>query len=88
MYKRDIVAMIIDQRNQNADKVQKIMTGWGCMIKTRLGLHDGVLNECTPTGMVILEMVGESEKIDEFVHKINLLKGVQAKRMTLELPQA
>lgn len=86
MKKRDIVAIIVEQRNETAVNVQKILTGWGCMIKTRLGLHEGVLDECVPCGLIILEMVGEDAKIEEFLRKLNLLKGVQAKRITLELP--
>lgn len=83
--KREIVAIIVDHRNDTAVNVQKVLTGWGCMIKTRLGLHEGVLDNCTQTGLIILEMIGESEKIDEFVRKVTLVKGANAKRMTLEL---
>ena len=83
--KREIVAIIIDHRNESALNVQKVLTGWGCMIKTRLGLHEGVLDNCTQSGLIILDMVGENDKIAEFVRKINLVKGAQAKRLTLEL---
>ena len=86
MKKREIVALVIETRDQAAVQVQKILTAWGCMIKTRLGIHDGVMDHCTQTGLVILEVIGENEKIEEFVRKLNLVKGVQAKRLTLELP--
>ncbi len=85
MRKRDIVAVLIESRSETAVNVQKILTGWGCLIKTRLGLHDGVLNKCSQTGLVILEMVGEDEKIDECVRKLNLIKGAQAKHIRLDL---
>ena len=85
--KRDIVAIIVDHRSDTAVNVQKVLTGWGCMIKTRLGLHEGVLDDCTQTGLIILEMVGESDRIDEFLRKLNLVKGAQAKRLTLELEE-
>jgi hypothetical protein len=86
MTKRNIVGLLILTRNETAIQVQKVLTAWGCMIKTRLGIHDGVLDNCTQSGLVILELVGEDEKIEEFVRKINLVKGAQAKRLTLELP--
>jgi hypothetical protein len=82
---RNIVAIMVHHRGETAVKVQQVLTGWGCMITTRLGLHEGVLDECTQTGLIIVEMVGDSEKIDEFVRKLNLIKGVQAKRITLEI---
>lgn len=85
MNKRDVVAMLISTRNETAVNLQKILTAWGCMIKTRLGIHDGVLDKCTQTGLVLMEMVGEDAKIDEFVHKLNLVKGVSAKRVSLQL---
>jgi len=85
MLKRNIVAILVHHRGESAVKVQQVLTGWGCMITTRLGLHEGVLDDCTQTGLIIVEMVGESEKIDEFVRKLNLIKGVSAKLITLEL---
>ena len=84
MRKRDIVAVLVENRSECAVNVQKILTAWGCMIKTRLGLHDGVMDKCSQTGLLILEMVGEDEKIDEFVRKINLIKGSQAKHIRLD----
>lgn len=85
MKKRDIVAVIVENRSESAVNVQKILTGWGCMIKTRLGVHDGVMDKCSQTGLIILEMVGEDEKIDEFVRKLNLINGAQAKHIRLDL---
>ncbi len=85
MNKRNVVAMLISTRNETAVNVQKVLTAWGCMIKTRLGIHDGVLDKCSQTGLVLMEMVGEDAQIDEFVHKLNLVKGVSAKRVVLEL---
>jgi hypothetical protein len=85
MSKRNVVALLISTRNETAVNVQKILTAWGCMIKTRLGIHDGVLDKCSQTGLVLLEMVGEDAKIDEFVRKLNLVQGASAQRVTLEL---
>jgi len=85
MLKRNIVAIMVHHRGETALKVQQILTGWGCMITTRLGLHEGVLEDCTQTGLIIVEMVGESEKIDEFTRKLNLIKGVNAQHITLEI---
>lgn len=81
--KREIVAVLMDERKDSAVNVQKILTGWGCMIKTRLGIHDGVMDHCTQTGLIILEMMGETEKLDEFCRKLNLIAGCEAKRVSL-----
>ncbi len=85
MKHRTIVAVIVKQRSETSINVQKILSAWGCMITTRLGLHEGVLDTCTQTGLIIVEMVGEEEKKEEFVRKLNLIKGVQAKKIDLQV---
>ena len=59
---KTVMAIIVDNRKNVAEKVQKLLTGWGCLIKTRLGLHDGVLDNCSDVGLIILELVGNSEQ--------------------------
>ena len=85
MKHRTIVAVIVKQRSETSINVQKILSAWGCMITTRLGLHEGVLDTCTQTGLIIVEMVGEEEKKEEFVRKLNLIQGVQAKKIDLQV---
>ena len=87
MEKRNVVAIIVDKRSDVSVTLQKLFTGWGCMIKTRLGIHEGILDHCTQTGLIILEMVGELKKIKEFVRKLNLINGVKANYLSLELPK-
>lgn len=83
--KKSVLLVLIGKRNDAALKVQQVLTGWGCMIKTRLGLHDGVLDNCTEHGMLFLELVGEDEKKQELTRKLSVLPGVTAKLVELEL---
>lgn len=83
--KKTVVAILVSHRNQAAANVQKVLTGWGCMIKTRLGIHEGILDDCSEKGLIILDLVGEEEKKEELVRKLNALSGVSAKRVDLEL---
>jgi len=82
---KTIVAILVSNRQEVATRVQSVLTSWGCMIKTRLGLHGGVLDECTDTGLIVVELVGEEEKRDEFVRKLSVIKGVDVKRIDLAL---
>jgi len=82
---KEIILVLIDHRKEAAVKVQQILTGWGCMIKTRLGLHDSVLDNCSDSGLLFLEVVGETEKHQEIVRKLNLLDGVSAKLVSLSV---
>ncbi len=83
--KKSILLVLVGKRKEEAVKVQQILTGWGCMIKTRLGIHDGVLDNCSDSGLVILELVGEDEKKDELTRKLSVLPGVSAKLVNLEV---
>jgi hypothetical protein len=83
--KKSILLVLVGKRKEEALKVQQILTGWGCMIKTRLGIHDGVLDECSDSGLVILELVGEDEKKQELTRKLAVLPGVSSKLIDLEV---
>jgi hypothetical protein len=84
--KRNVLLILISNRKESAEKVQKILTGWGCYIKTRLGLHDDVLDDCTESGLIFLELIGqELDKHEEIARKLNLIKGVHAKFVHLKV---
>ncbi len=80
-----VALILIDNRKENSVKVQNILTEWGCLIKTRLGIHPGTLENCTDNGLIFLELVGEEEKHRELIRKLNLLKGVNAKLVELDV---
>ncbi len=82
---RNILCILVGKRKETAVNVQKILTAWGCLIKTRLGLHDGTLENCTESGLIILELVGEEEKIQELSRKLELLDDVHAQLVKLSL---
>ena len=85
--KRDILLIYMHTRQETAVQVQKILSAWGCFIKTRLGIHDGVLDKCTDTGLVFIELVGEKEKHEELTRKLNLVNGVDAKLIEMEIKE-
>lgn len=82
---KTVMVVLIENRKETTEQVQKILTGWGCIIKTRLGIHDGVLDDCSDNGLLILELVGTAQQDEEFSRKLNLLKGVKAKYITLSI---
>ena len=82
---KTILLILIGQRKQAAVQVQKVLTGWGCMIKTRLGIHDGVMENCSDQGLLILELVGNRNKMKELARKVSLIKGVSSKLINLKV---
>ncbi|MGE5681337.1 MAG: hypothetical protein ACM34K_10710 [Bacillota bacterium] len=85
MMKKSVLLILIGSRKESAVNVQKVLTGWGCIIKTRLGVHDGVLDNCSDQGLLMLELAGEDEKKEELARKIGLIKGVSSKLINLEV---
>jgi len=84
---RHVMLILVGSRKEAADKVQKILTGWGCFIKTRLGLHDDVLENCSESGLIFLELTGDVAQMKEIEHKLNLVKSVDAKLISLNTDQ-
>jgi hypothetical protein len=82
---KSILLILINNRKESVEKVQKILTGWGCYIKTRLGIHDGVLDNCSDHGLIFLELVGEIAKHEELMRKLKLIKGIDVKLVSLQV---
>lgn len=78
---RTIMGIEIQNREELAVEVQKRLTEHGCIIKTRLGLHE-TGNFCSPSGLIILEF-GQDEKgeYDVLEKQLNEIDGVVARRM-------
>ncbi len=83
--KRNVLLVLVSIRKESAVKVQQILTEWGCFIKTRLGLHEGVLDNCSESGLIFLELAGDESKHQELARKLNLLKNVDAKLVSLSV---
>ncbi|MBN2794188.1 MAG: hypothetical protein JXR88_02190 [Clostridia bacterium] len=78
---RTIMGIEIQNREELAVKVQGLLTKHGCVIKTRLGLHE-TGNFCSPSGLIILEFApNESGEYDALENELNDLEGVVARRM-------
>lgn len=84
---KTILIILIGMRKESAVTVQQVLTAWGCIIKTRLGLHDGVLENCTNQGTVICELCGTKEENDELARKIAVIQGVSSKLVTVSLAE-
>ena len=82
---KTVLLVLIGNRKEAAVQVQKVLTGWGCMIKTRLGIHDGVMENCSDQGLLILELAGERKQMDELARKISLIKGISSKLVDLKV---
>lgn len=65
---RIIYGIEIGDREHDALKVQEALTKYGCIIKTRLGLHEAG-NLCSSKGLIILEFINGNEAEIEKLEK-------------------
>lgn len=79
-----IMGIHIDDRVKKATDVQELLTGYGCHIKTRIGLHEVSGSFCAGYGLILLELVGGQETADELAGKLNALQGVEVKLMNFD----
>lgn len=82
-----LLVILVADRNKSAVRVQKALTEFGCIIKTRLGIHDGVLTHCSNTGLIILELVGEKARVKKLAAKLNAIPAVKSKLVEISLKQ-
>jgi hypothetical protein len=79
-----IMAVLQENRVETATKVQEVLTKYGCFIQVRLGLHDSGVDECTNTGLILLQLCGQDLPLKEFEGKLVAIPGVKVKHMTLD----
>ncbi len=59
-----IIGIKISNRLDRAVEVQEVLTRYGCIIKTRLGLHEEKNGVCSPKGLIILEITDDNSAVD------------------------
>ncbi|HOC68725.1 MAG TPA: hypothetical protein PLL36_03355 [Candidatus Hydrogenedentes bacterium] len=76
-----IYGVHIQNRGENAVRVQQVLTEYGCYIKTRLGLHEVDEKMCSTGGVLILEMFGDLAKCEALRDKLSGIDGIEVKEM-------
>lgn len=81
-----IMGIKIGNRDEDALKVQKLLTEHGCIIKTRLGLHatPEAANACSSKGLVLLEFFEDkADEIKALETELNSIESVSVSKMSL-----
>jgi hypothetical protein len=82
--KKTVLLVLVGKRKEAAVKLQQILTAWGCLIKTRLGLHAGVMENCSEAGFLFLELYGSDEDNAELARKVAVIPGIESELVILE----
>lgn len=78
---KTILGVHVSQRTKHTARVQKILSDYGCSIRTRVGLHDAGDGFCSPNGLILLEVVDRASALAGALAKV---PGVTVKKMVFE----
>lgn len=77
-----IMGIEVEKRRDLADKVQQLLTDYGCSINTRIGLHQASSDFCSEKGLIVLQFIDNSEKEAlELEFKLNSIEGIKVRKM-------
>jgi len=76
-----ILGIHISDRVRDAQLIQPILTKFGCIIRTRLGLHDVTEEFSSPTGMILLELTGDPKEYVKLENELLKIDGLEVEKM-------
>jgi len=75
-----IVGILVEKKEHYAiAAVQKILTSFGCVIRTRLGVNEEFFG--TPAGLIIIELIGDEIQMDLLEKDLQKLPKVILRKM-------
>jgi len=75
----EILGILVERNHDIILSVQKILTAYGCNIRTRLGVNEIFFGE--PAGLIILELKGEEKQRLLLEKELKELNGVHVRTM-------
>jgi hypothetical protein len=82
---KSIMLVLLENRRESAVQVQQAFTDMGCFIKTRIGLHDGTPEECTNSGLIILELLGDRQSKSDLYDRLKVIPDVNVQLVELSV---
>ena len=76
-----ILGVMINDPAKGADKIQSILTKYGCCIRTRLGMHDMDEEYASETGLMLLELIGDMQECLRLENELLSIHGVEVQKM-------
>jgi hypothetical protein len=76
----EILGILIERNQDIIIAVQKLLTAYGCNIRTRLGVNELFFGE--PAGLIILELKGDEKQRQQLENDLKGLKQVHVRTMT------
>lgn len=80
---RVILGIQVGDREHDAIKLQELLTKNGCLIKTRLGLHETPgTGQCSSKGLILLELFDDKlQEINSFEKELAGIETLTVRKM-------
>jgi hypothetical protein len=76
-----ILGVMINEPSKDSEKIQGILTKYGCCIRTRLGMHDIDEEIARDTGLMLLELIGDMQECLRLENELLELEGIEVQKM-------
>ena len=76
-----IIGIKLNDRNEIAPDFQRILTKFGCIIGTRLGLHSHADRKCTGYGVILLEINNNDNACKELETELCKIENIEIQKM-------
>ncbi|MDY0101526.1 MAG: hypothetical protein RBS07_01220 [Lentimicrobium sp.] len=79
-----IMGINVSNRKEVAEKVQSVLTNYGCSIRTRLGLNEADEIHYGSGGLILLEMIGDKKEWELMKKDLAAIADIEVKYMDFE----
>ncbi|MCX6249908.1 MAG: hypothetical protein NTX61_04065 [Bacteroidetes bacterium] len=78
-----ILGIYVKDRLGTINTIQPILTKFGCVISTRLGLHnfEETDEKCAGCGLILLELTGDHNEFIKLENELLKLDGIEVRKM-------
>lgn len=80
---KTIIGIKLNNRAETSNQMQDILTNYGCIIRTRIGLHDVDCGQCSQNGIIILEVIND-ELLPKLQKELCSIDGIEIQQMVFD----
>ncbi len=84
MQKIVVLGVKLGQRMNTAQDFQRVISEHGCIIKTRMGLHHVSDGKCSPSGVILLDLIGETHEQDALEKDLKAIPYAEVQKMIFD----
>jgi hypothetical protein len=79
---KTIMGVQLINRMKDAAEFQSLLSKYGCIIQTRIGLHAVSNDDCSPSGVIVLDLLEDAdEEIKKLEAELSSFENVRLQKM-------